>query len=984
MIILDGVESVFEPRQLLGQYRSGCEAYRELLELIAARQHQSCLLWIGREETRFVATSAVQSHQLSGLSADEVQMLLLPHVSAATAADWQALRDRYGGNPRYLLLIASAIKTLFQGQLAQFLQQPLELDDEIAQQLESIFARLTVAEQQVMYWLAIAHEPLPLDQLRAVLVEDLSERVIRSLSGRSLCGSHRDAAEKASLSQSPLIQLYCLQHFQQKIRAELDQELPDLLNSHALIQAQARAVIQQKQRHHTLQPLTEYLQRSGLPRPALAKKVQRLLDAIRASPLRQQGYGAGNLINLCQQLDLPISQFNWSQLSLRQADLQQVNLYGADFSQSVLTETVFAKPLGKNPVAAFHPAEPLLAIGDDEGRIILWRLSDGKPQQILSNASGAAVYALAFSHDGELLAEGAEDNQLRLWSLQQEHYYTFEGHTQPVRCVALSLDDQMLASGSEDGSIWLWEVGSGSCLALIEAAAPIITLSFSPDGDWLMGCSEAQTIHYWHIRDQSGSTFHNSTNSRLSTAAFVPMPMLVPVPAFNEPEAGTGNQTWLPIAVSCGDRSILLWQVETDRPWCRLPEQLEMPPAAIALSPDGRYLAYSQQSRQITLWCLTDQTQIPAPDRFEQPISFLRFSPDSRFLAIGHDYQMQIWDLGNAQVFRTFCGSRYPVSSFTGDFEQGLLVSGHRDASVRVWQVNLYSDHSRCEQFFEHSNWVRALAISPDGTWLASGSDDCTIRLRQIAAAEPIRTLSGHTDPVRALAFDPASKILASAGQDGTIYLWQIETGTVKQLPGHTAAVYALSFSADGRWLVSGGDDQSIYLWHLEQGYSRQIHQAHSRRIHRLRLDDSGTQLLSGSYDQQAKLWQVDSSICLKTWQQPQHRVCEVLFQPDGVPCVISSSACALALWSLMANQQPRYIRQAHATAVEQTALSTDAQHLISLSSDAELGIWDLASGMRLRTLHVDRPYERLNIRDAVGLEALERQLLQLLGAVEL
>ncbi|MFE4105058.1 WD40 domain-containing protein [Almyronema epifaneia] len=974
LIVLDGVESAFAARQLLGTYRSGCEVYRDFLEAIAVRQHKSCLLWVGREQARLLNTAAVRSHQLTGLKTAEVQALLQNKLSAAAATAWAELRDRYGGNPRHLLVTTLTIDTVFQGQLEQFLRQPLELDDEISRTFAPLFQRLSAAEQRVMYWLAIADEPLSFETLQAISVEDLREQVIRSLLGRSLGVFHRDPER---LGQSPLIQLYCLQQFRQQVKSELDQASPRLLNSHALIQAKAKEAIQHKQRRQLLQPLAAHLQQRCPSKQALIEKFGRLLAAMSSSSLGEHHYGAGNLINLCQQLDLPLSAFEWSKLSLRQADFQRLNLHGIDLSQTVLSETVFAKPLSKNPVAAFHPTEPLLATGDDEGRIIVWRLSDGKPQQVFSNVSGAAIHALAFSADGQFLAEGADDQQLRLWNLPQEHPYPFQGVTQVIRCLTFSADDQILASGSDDGAIQLWDVGVGDCLTcLATAAAPITSLCFSPDGDWLMGCSEAQTIHYWNVRTETSHTFRNGTDSWLSTVAFLPAAALEPMAA---------AQTWRPMAVSCSDRSVLLWQIDADRPWRRfLPEQFETPPAAIALSPDGRYLAYSRQSRQVALWHLPNQTPLAAPPEFEQPVSFLRFSPDGRYLAIGSDYLIQLWDLATAQVLRTLRGSRYPVSSFTGDFNQGLLVSGHRDDSVRVWQVNLYSNHSRCQQVFQHQNWVRTLAFSPDGAWLASGSDDCTIRLWQTANADFAYTLSGHTDPVRALAFDPSSQTLASAGQDGSIRLWQVQTGRFStQLSGHAAAVYALAFSADGRWLASGGDDQSLHLWYLPHGHAQIIDQAHNRRIHRLCFNAAGTQLLSGSYDQQVKLWQLEPLACLTTWQQPQHRVCEVLFQSADEPRVVSSCDRALAYWSIQA-EQPYYSRQAHETAVEQTALSADNQHLISLSTNAELGIWEIASGTQRLALHVDRPYERLNIRDSVGLEPLEKHLLQLLGAVEL
>jgi WD40 repeat protein len=86
-----------------------------------------------------------------------------------------------------------------------------------------------------------------------------------------------------------------------------------------------------------------------------------------------------------------------------------------------------------------------------------------------------------------------------------------------------------------------------------------------------------------------------------------------------------------------------------------------------------------------------------------------------------------------------------------------------------------------------HTNWVRSVAFSPNGQFLASGSWDTTIKLWDVAGGREVRTLTGHTDWVNSVAFSPNGQFLASGSWDTTIKLWDVAGGReVRTLTGHT------------------------------------------------------------------------------------------------------------------------------------------------------------------------------------------------------
>ena len=119
------------------------------------------------------------------------------------------------------------------------------------------------------------------------------------------------------------------------------------------------------------------------------------------------------------------------------------------------------------------------------------------------------------------------------------------------------------------------------------------------------------------------------------------------------------------------------------------------------------------------------------------------------------------------------------------------------------------------ETFYGHSNEVTSVAFSPDGRQLASGSDDSTIRLWNVATGLQIGDeLRGHSDWVTSIAFSPNGKQLASGSDDSTIRLWNVAIGLQigEELRGHSLCVNSVAFSPDGKQLASGSSDLTIRL----------------------------------------------------------------------------------------------------------------------------------------------------------------------------
>ncbi|MBP7283008.1 MAG: hypothetical protein KBA66_15600 [Leptospiraceae bacterium] len=116
-----------------------------------------------------------------------------------------------------------------------------------------------------------------------------------------------------------------------------------------------------------------------------------------------------------------------------------------------------------------------------------------------------------------------------------------------------------------------------------------------------------------------------------------------------------------------------------------------------------------------------------------------------------------------------------------------------------------------------HSSYVRSVSFSPDGKYLASGSDDNTIKIWDLENAKEMKSLTGHSSYVTSVSFSPDGKYLASGSYDKTIKIWDLENAKErKSLTGHSSYVNSVSFSPDGKYLASGSNDSTIKIWDLE------------------------------------------------------------------------------------------------------------------------------------------------------------------------
>jgi WD40 repeat protein len=496
-----------------------------------------------------------------------------------------------------------------------------------------------------------------------------------------------------------------------------------------------------------------------------------------------------------------------------------------------------------------------------------------------------------------------------------------------------------------------------------ESGVRLNTVAFSPDGKQIITGSNDRTIKLWDVATgREIRTFFGHTDG-VESVVFSP----------------DGRQI-----LSSGDKTIKLWDVATGRE-IRTFSGHSSSVFSIEFSPDGRQMR-SESNDEIKLWDVETGREIRMPrDNIIKlwnntavreinydwvyaghsiSVSCVAISPDgSRIVSVGSTgafglEDIKLWDTTTRREIRSFSSKINYVRTMALSPDGRQILSGMNDWTVKLWDSTTGKE---VRTFSDYSIWGNTITFSPDGWQVLYSSwdakEEAAIKSLDILTGREIRNYPGHSfggglHSFRgSIIFSPDGRqIITSLGSSSTPLIKLMEVGTgreIRTFSGHSYGAPSLAFSTDGRQILSGSLDTTIKLWDINTGREIRTFTGHSNWVMSIAFSPDNRQVLSCSNDKTIKLWDINTGHEIRTFLGHAGGVNSVVFSPDGKQILSGSDDNTIRLWDTATGRTLRAFT-GHSGSVNYAVFSPNGRQIISASTDGTIRIWDTATGREI------------------------------------
>lgn len=477
-------------------------------------------------------------------------------------------------------------------------------------------------------------------------------------------------------------------------------------------------------------------------------------------------------------------------------------------------------------------------------------------------------------------------------------------------------------------------------VTLRAGSAAITTLAWAPGGHTLVTGDGTDALALWRLDAPSPT---------------VPLLLLGHVGAITALAIAPDGHT---LVSASSDRTLRRWDLQAEDPGASAAvlRGHEAAVVACAISPDGRWAVSGDALGTLRAWDLGAAVPAESPPRagaHEGPVTDLRFEATGTVLSAGDDRMLRRWRIekdGTLRPSARFEGATSGLTRIALD-RGGRLIAGAADGSIALWEP--HGSTTAPLTLVGHGDRVNDLVVTADGRTLVSASDDDTLRVWDLGAADPsIASIvfAGHTGDVTAIRLAGADTRVISAAMDHGVRAWDLtkKDRMVDQvvLGEHEGAITALAIAPDGSLGASAGDDGEVRLWDplaRSGGQGGEVLRAGASILIDGALTGDGRTLLAAGGDGRVDLWALADLARVSTPTRLRGATGTgnaAAIDREGRRAAVGSDTGTILLWSLADADAPPKALGGHTRGINRLGFVGDGERLLSAGSDGTVRVW--------------------------------------------